>query len=129
MPVIMEGDRDEVGPSTAPALSSQQQPLGTANSPIMLISAGSLVSSLWPSPSSKTASTSTAVADASAAPLRIHLYQKDGDLSREPIGSLAAITRQSLEPKDDEEVTADSKVDSEGVDGRHSQPDLVTSIV
>lgn len=114
MPVIMEGDRDEVGPSTAPALSSQQQALGTANSPIMLIPAGSLVSSLWPSPSSKTASTSTAVADASAAPLRIHLYQKDGDFSPEPIGSLAAITGQSLEPKDDGEVTADSKVDSEG---------------
>ena len=113
MLVIMDGDRDEVGPSTAPALSSQQ-PLGTANSPIMLIPAGSLVSSLWPSPSSKSASTSTAVADASVAPLRIHLYQKDGDLSPEPIGSLAAITRQSLEPKDDEEVTADSKVDSEG---------------
>lgn len=45
IPVIMEGDRDEVGPSTAPAFSSQQQALGTANSPIMLIPAGSLVCS------------------------------------------------------------------------------------
>ena len=71
MPVIMDGDRDEVGPSRAPALSSQQL-LGTANSPIMLTPAGSPVTSLWPWPSSKTASTSTAVADASAALLRIH---------------------------------------------------------
>ena len=63
MLVTIDGDRDEFGPCKAPALDSQQ-PLGSADSPIMLTPAGSSATSPWPSPSSKTASASTAVADA-----------------------------------------------------------------
>ena len=49
----------------------------------------------------------------------MHPYQRDGVLSPDRIAPLAAVTKQPLEPNDCEEVTADSKVDSEGgMDGR-----------